>query len=122
MAARMDRAVDRSLPRTCCHFFNETRRWDGQMDASISFICAKRWAGKEMVFSNVCIIQPSTTLDVAHEASPFTIFLVEDGSWRWAESALSKGRSTVSKVCRRARLTLRRVRVPPCTIPKNSST
>jgi hypothetical protein len=52
----------------------------------------------------------------------FTIFLVEAGSWRWTESLLSNGQITVSKVCRRARLTLRRVRVPPCTIPKKSLT
>jgi hypothetical protein len=119
MDAGMARAMGRSSPRTCCHFFKETRRWDGPMDASISCICAKRWAGKEMVVSNVLIIQPSITFVVAHEASPFTIFLVEAGSWRWAELVLSKGRRTVSNVCRRARLTLRQVRVPPCTIPKN---
>jgi hypothetical protein len=117
MAAGMAMAIDRSSPRACCHFFNETRRWDGPMDSIISCIRAKRWAGREMVFSTVSIIQPSTTLEVAHEASPFAIFLVEAGSWRWAESALSKGRSTS-----RARLTLRRVRVPPCSIPNKSST
>jgi hypothetical protein len=91
MAAGMARSIDCSSPITCCHFVKETRRWEGAMEARISRMRANQWAGKEMVLSSVSIIQSRINFVVAQEESPFAIFLVEAGSWRWADSSLSKG-------------------------------
>jgi hypothetical protein len=122
MTAGMARAIDRSSPSTCCHFFNDTRRWVVAMDDRIARRRRRRCSGRDIVLSRVLMIQPRIVLTVDHVASPLAIFFVEAGSWRKGESWPSKGRRTVSSVCNSARLTRRRVRVPPCTRPRKSST
>jgi hypothetical protein len=115
-------AMERSSPRSCCHFFREIRFWVEDTECSNSCKRERRWAGKHMVLATVSKIQPMPVFNVVHVASPFPIFFKEAGSCRYLESWASRGRITESKAWRSASLTWRRLFLLPRTSPRKSST
>ena len=88
--------MDRSLPRTVCHFFMLVRRCDLGILSRISQRRWTRWGGKWIVMLTVSTIHLSTSLMVSQIQSPLRRFLRETGSWRNGESSSVKGRKTWS--------------------------
>ena len=89
-------AMDRSSPRTVCHFFMLVRRCDLGMLSRISQRRSMRWGGKWIVMLIVSTIHPSTSLMVSQLQSPLRSFLRETGSRRNGESPSVTGRKTWS--------------------------
>mmetsp|Transcript_7717 Transcript_7717/g.19158 ORF Transcript_7717/g.19158 Transcript_7717/m.19158 type:complete len:219 (-) Transcript_7717:7368-8024(-) len=87
-------AMERSSPRTVCHFFMLVRFWDFGMLSRISHSRSTRCGGKWIVMPTVSTIQPRTSLIVSQLQSPFRSFFRETGSRRNGESSAVKGRKT----------------------------
>ena len=84
--------MDRSLPRTVCHFFMLVRRWDLGMLSRIYHSCSTRWSGKWTVMLTVSVIQTRTILMVSQLQSPLHSLFRETGSRRDGKSSAVKGR------------------------------
>lgn len=113
--------MDRSSPRILCHFRMLILFWDRGMEDRISASLSTRCCGREIVWSTVLIIQPSTSFMVDHEQSPLRSFFIETGSRRDGLSEGDKGRKTSSMADMRVLRTLFLCFLP-CASPMKSST
>ena len=110
-------AIDRSSPKTWCHFLILVRCWERGIDSSSSARRSIRCGGRRIVRFSVSIIHPNTNLIVPHEQSPARNFLIETGSRRSGGSDGSNGRSTSSMAwssIRRTRWRLSKVPMGEC--------
>eukprot|EP00985_Skeletonema_marinoi_P015014 scaffold7661_cov88-Skeletonema_marinoi.AAC.1 len=83
------RDMDRSSPKTLCHFFTLVRFWVMGMLARISASLSARCSGRCTVIATVSTIHPRTFLIVPQEQSPCFSFFKDTGSLRWGLSSLS---------------------------------
>ena len=88
-------AMLRSSPISDCHFRSEVRCWWRGM-ARILSNCFARCSGNSIVRCIVSIFHPRTIFTVDHDASPFSSFFVELGSFLKTMSPVDNGQSTVS--------------------------
>ena len=78
-------AMERSSPRTLCHFLADVLFCDGRIWSRISCRHTIRCSGSSRVSLIVSIIQPSTNFKEAHVQSPWSIFFsatVFTSSWK----------------------------------------
>jgi hypothetical protein len=66
--------MERSSPRSFCHFLVLIRRCEGTTESSSSRRRSIRWEGNSSVSWMVSIIHPRITFRVAHVASPSAFF------------------------------------------------
>ena len=93
------RDMDRSSPKTLCHFLIDTLRCVTGMLIRISARRSCRCGGRDMVIATVSTIHPNTFRTVDHEQSPFISFFNDTGSRRVTSSSASKGRKIESIAC-----------------------
>jgi hypothetical protein len=89
-------AMDRSSPRTVCHFLRLVRRCVRGIESRISPNHAILCSGRQMVSVVVSMIQPKTDLIVPHKQSPSLSFLIKTGSLRSGGSDGVNGRKMSS--------------------------
>lgn len=115
-------AMDRSSPKTLCHFLVEILRCDLGIEARISAKRSWRCCGRVIVMATLSTIHPKTFRMVDQEQSPWCSFFMETGSRRSGSSSLSKGLKMESIAWSRTRRTWPCLFLPPCASPMKSST
>ena len=88
--------IDRNSPSSWCHCLRGSRRRGGEIKLRSSRSRSSRCGGSDKVRLRVSTSHPKMRLVVAQWASPFSIFFVEEGSFRCGGSPGSSGRSTSS--------------------------
>ena len=100
--------IDRSLPRTVCHFLVLVCLYERGMLSKICHSLSMRSGGRWMVRFTVSTTQPKTVFTMFQLQSPFWSFFKETGSLWNDESSGPRGLNTWSIVCRSVLRTLRR--------------